>query len=270
MTVTDSKQINIFWFRRDLRLEDNNALFHALNSGEEVLPIFIFDKLILDKLSKDDARVTFIHELLEKTNSGLQKQSKSLAVFYSDPETVWKQLITKHHIKSVFINRDYEPYARERDQKIYDLLQSKNIVLKSYKDQVIFERNDIIKADGSPYVVYTPFSKKWKEKFREIKLENFSSEKLLHQISSHSYPFLSLNEIGFLRSNIKVVPFNISANFAIPRITSAVLVARRSIESARVTTLLSFPSDEIASNKPWPIISLLLADALASICICPE
>jgi len=212
MTVTDSKQINIFWFRRDLRLEDNNALFHALNSGEEVLPIFIFDKLILDKLSKDDARVTFIHELLEKTNSGLQKQSKSLAVFYSDPETVWKQLITKHHIKSVFINRDYEPYARERDQKIYDLLQSKNIVLKSYKDQVIFERNDIIKADGSPYVVYTPFSKKWKEKFREIKLENFSSEKLLHQISSHSYPFLSLNEIGFLRSNIKVVPFNISAN----------------------------------------------------------
>ena len=212
MTVTDSKQINIFWFRRDLRLEDNNALFHALNSGEEVLPIFIFDKLILDKLSKDDARVTFIHELLEKINSGLQKQSKSLAVFYSDPETVWKQLITKHHIKSVFINRDYEPYARERDQKIYDLLQSKNIVLKSYKDQVIFERNDIIKADGSPYVVYTPFSKKWKEKFREIKLENFSSEKLLHQISSHSYPFLSLNEIGFLRSNIKVVPFNISAN----------------------------------------------------------
>ena len=212
MTLTDSKQINIFWFRRDLRLEDNNALFHALNSGEELLPIFIFDKLILDKLSKDDARVTFIHELLENINSGLQKQSKSLAVFYGDPEAVWKQLITKHDIKSVFVNRDYEHYARERDQKIYDLLQSKNIVLKSYKDQVIFERNDIIKADGSPYVVYTPFSQKWKEKFREIKLENFTYEKPLHQISNHSYPFLNLDKIGFLRSNIKIAPFNISAN----------------------------------------------------------
>ncbi len=204
--------MNVFWFRRDLRLEDNHAFFHALNYAKEVLPIFIFDEIILDQLPQDDARVTFIHQLLAGINLTLQKQGKSLATFYGEPAIVWKQLLAKNHIKNVFINGDYEPYARKRDQAIDELLQSKGITLKSYKDQVIFEKNDIIKTDGSPYVVYTPFSKKWKERFTEAELENFPSEKLLHHISNHAYPFLSLDEIGFSKSKIKVRPFDISDN----------------------------------------------------------
>ncbi len=204
--------MNVFWFRRDLRLEDNHAFFHALNCAKEVLPIFIFDKIILDQLPQDDARVTFIHQLLAGINLTLQKQGKSLATFYGEPAIVWKQLLAKNHIKNVFINGDYEPYARKREQAIDELLQSKGITLKSYKDQVIFEKNDIIKTDGNPYVVYTPFSKKWKERFTEAELENFPSEKLLHHISNHAYPFLSLDEIGFSKSKIKVRPFDISDN----------------------------------------------------------
>jgi deoxyribodipyrimidine photo-lyase len=162
----------IFWFRRDLRLEDNKALFEALTSEEEVLPIFIFDENILNQLPKDDARVTFIHQLLEKINSKLQEIGKSIAVFHGKPEAIWKQLIVENKIEKVFFNHDYEPYARERDKTIYELLQANTIDIKNYKDQVIFEKSEVTKDDGLPYVVYTPYSNKWKEKFKQITLEN--------------------------------------------------------------------------------------------------
>jgi deoxyribodipyrimidine photo-lyase len=204
--------MHIFWFRRDLRLEDNKALFEALTSEEEVLPIFIFDENILNQLPKDDSRVTFIHQLLEKINSKLQEIGKSIAVFHGKPEAIWKQLIAENKIEKVFFNHDYEPYARERDKTIYELLQANTIDIKNYKDQVIFEKSEVTKDDGLPYVVYTPYSNKWKEKFKQITLENYNSEDFLDKITKHNYPFLSLKEIGFEPSTIVAPVYDISSS----------------------------------------------------------
>ena len=202
--------MNIFWFRRDLRLEDNAGLFHALKSGEGVLLIFIFDENILSQLPEDDARVTFIHQQLTKIQQQLQKLGKSLAVFYGDPFEVFNKILTENEIKTVYTNHDYEPYARKRDLELFHLFKEYNIEFKTSKDQVIFEKSEVTKDDGTPYVVYTPYSNKWKEHFKKIQLVHYNSEDCLEKITLHSYPFLGLNDIGFERSNIAVTPFDVS------------------------------------------------------------
>ena len=202
--------MNIFWFRRDLRLDDNAGLFYALQQMDGVLPIFIFDTCILSQLPKDDARVTFIHERLEIIQKQLEKIGKSLAVFYGTPNEVFEKLISENAISNVFTNTDYEPYARKRDLDLYQLFKQKNIEFKTCKDQVIFEKSEVTKDDGLPYVVYTPYSKKWKENFRKTPLINYNSEDFLDKIVSHSYPFLSLETIGFEKSSIKVTSFDVS------------------------------------------------------------
>lgn len=196
--------MTIFWFRRDLRLDDNVGFYEALKDSKTVLPIFIFDKNILLELPKDDARVHFISDLLEKMNSDLQQKQKSLAVFHDEPEAVFRKLISENQISAVYTNRDYEPYAEKRDAAIEKLLATQNIAFKTFKDQVIFEKDEVVKDDQKPYVVYTPYSNKWKEKFSHIKQENHSSENLLQNIVSHHYPFLDLTAIGFQKSNIKI------------------------------------------------------------------
>lgn len=203
--------MNVFWFRRDLRLDDNTGLFETL-SDNETLPIFIFDKNILSELPKDDSRVTFISELLEKIQKQLEKKKKSLAVFYGEPKIVFEKLISENTIKAVYTNHDYEPYARKRDSEISEFLKSKNVEFRTFKDQVIFEKAEVVKDDGKPYVVYTPYSKKWKEIFNKKLVESFPSESKLDHIAKHSYPFLSLKDIGFEKSEIKVEDFDISDN----------------------------------------------------------
>jgi deoxyribodipyrimidine photo-lyase len=200
----------LFWFRRDLRIDDNTALNEALASGEEVLPLFIFDKNILDELPKDDARVTFIMELLEGVQNVLRKHKRSLAVFYGEPENVISQLIKEHDVTALYANRDYEPYARKRDKAVYEMLQAKGIAFKSFKDQVIFEKSQNVKDDGTPYVVYTPYMKKWKELFKQESLRQYHPERELSKIAVHSYPFLSMEDIGFIQSGIKPVPYDVS------------------------------------------------------------
>ncbi len=202
--------MTIFWFRRDLRTEDNIGLFHALNSNEKVLPVFIFDDFILSQLPKDDARVTFIHEQLTNIQQQLNESGKSLAVFHGKPIEIFQQLITENKITAVYTNHDYEPYARKRDKEIYQLFKENNIIFKTSKDQVIFEKSEVVKDDGSPYVVYTPYARKWKEKFKTIPLIQYESEKKLANIAQHTYPFLSLAAIGFKTSTVKVKPYNIS------------------------------------------------------------
>ena len=125
--------MNIFWFRRDLRIDDNKGFFEALSSDNQVLPIFIFDDKILSELPKNDARVNFIHSRLEIINQELKKTGKSLAIFHGEPETIWKQILSENQINKVFFNHDYEPYARERDKTVYELLQSNNIEIKILK-----------------------------------------------------------------------------------------------------------------------------------------
>ncbi len=204
--------MTIFWFRRDLRLDDNAGLYHALKNHEAVLPIFIFDSVILDQLEKQDARVTFIHSLLSDIQTQLNKLGKSLAVFHGKPLEVFQKLVQEHSISTVYTNHDYEPYARKRDLELNGFFKSHHIEFKTSKDQVIFEKSEIVKDDGTPYVVYTPYSRKWKEKLQQEKLQPYPSDSFLHHIENHNYPFLSLEAIGFETATIAVRPFDISDN----------------------------------------------------------
>ena len=207
------KEIQIFWFRRDLRLNDNCGLFHALKSGKKVLPLFIFDKDILSKINSDDSRVSFIHQELENINNQLHKFDSSISVFHDKPIELFKKLSEKYTIDTVFTNHDYEPYALKRDQGVKELLASKKINFKSYKDQVIFERNEIVKKDGTAYKVYTPYSKKWLEAFNYKGITFFPSEDNTHQfIKTINNPFLSITDIGFKLSNIKVASYKVSSS----------------------------------------------------------
>lgn len=175
MEAIKKPTVNIFWFRRDLRLEDNHGLWNALKSGKEVLPIFIFDRLILDKLSdKYDKRVQFIHETIKKMDTELQNMGSALEVMYSTPLETFKYLTQKYDIGQVFTNHGYGQYGIERDALVNDYLSSKNIPFNTYKDHVIFEKKEITKDDGNPYTVFTPYSKKWKATLSQEHLKQFS------------------------------------------------------------------------------------------------
>ncbi len=196
-------KINIFWFRRDLRLNDNHGLFSALACEEKVLPIFIFDQDILAELPKNDARVTFIHKLLTDLDLALKKYGR-LAVFSGEPLAIFEALVKNHNVNAVFTNRDYEPYARSRENEIKNLLAAHGVGFKTFKDHVIFEAGEVLKADGKPYLVYTPYSNRWLEKFAKTDCVDFTTDINLNRIASHDYPFLSLGDIGFEKSAIVV------------------------------------------------------------------
>ncbi|MGB3079296.1 MAG: deoxyribodipyrimidine photo-lyase, partial [Saprospiraceae bacterium] len=160
--------ISIFWFRRDLRLHDNHGLYKALMHGDPVLCVFIFDKNILDALKdKTDRRVSFIHDSLLRINKEFTSIGSSLLTFHDTPENAFVQLYEKFQIKNVFTNHDYEPYAIARDADIEKLLTKKKIAFHSFKDQVIFERSEITKSDLTPYTIFTPYSKVWKDKYNQ-------------------------------------------------------------------------------------------------------
>ncbi len=191
----------MFWFRRDLRLFDNAGLHFALRGDFPVLPLFIFDSEILDALSdKHDKRVEFIHRTLQDLQQQLIKLNSSLLVRIGKPMDVWRQLVSEFDIKQVYCNADYEPYAMQRDQTIRDFLHRQGIEFFAFRDQVIFERNDVLKDDGDPYVVYTPFKNKWKEAFSAQHLLNLSFDiSTYHKnyLSNEPLPFPSLEDIGF-------------------------------------------------------------------------
>jgi deoxyribodipyrimidine photo-lyase len=203
------KKVSIFWFRRDLRLEDNVGLSEALKGEYPVLPIFIFDKEILDKLPKNDARLNFIFQTLQEMRlSLLDTNQSSISLFYGNPKSVFNNLISEYDVQSVYTNRDYEPYAKERDTLIQQLLESNNILFSTFKDQVIFEKNEIVKGDGKPYVVYTPFKNKWKEAFNANLIhENETKPYFNNLILETDLPNISLEDMGFTKSDIKVPKF---------------------------------------------------------------
>lgn len=197
-------KICVHWFRRDLRLFDNHALYEALKSGDPVLCVFIFDKNILNRLSnRSDLRVNFIYRELHDLKSKLEQFGSSLLILYGEPETVWNDLLNTHPISAVYTNRDYEPYAKSRDLQIAGLLQKKGISFNTFKDQVIFEERDILKDDGTPYTVFTPYSKKWKSNFNILQLQPFASEQLTKNfaqtlvLSSPSLEDMGFNPVGF-------------------------------------------------------------------------
>jgi deoxyribodipyrimidine photo-lyase len=211
--------INIFWFRRDLRLHDNAGLYHALKGENPVLPIFIFDKNILEKLEdKADSRVTFLHDTLSALKTELEQLGSTLHVYYGNPMDIWQKITSEFSIEKVFTNKDYEPYALERDTAVKSFLQEKNIDFQLFKDHVIFEYQEVTKDDGLPYTVFTPYSRKWKAKL-DTKQENYKGSPIsyyfkpypnedyfsnLFRSTSQNPTLPSLESMGFERSNIAI------------------------------------------------------------------
>ncbi|SHE31496.1 deoxyribodipyrimidine photo-lyase [Mariniphaga anaerophila] len=206
------QKISVFWFRRDLRLHDNHALFEALKSPFPVLSVFIFDTKILEKLnSRNDARVSFVHSQVWKIKTELEKLGSSLKVFHATPDEAFRELVDNYDIQLVFANKDYEPYAQERDKKIETLLSTSGVVFKRFKDQVIFEENEVLKDDGNPYTVFTPYSKKWKQVLGKEEIPVFPSENLTRNyLKIESFFFPQLNDLGFEKSLISIPPPDIS------------------------------------------------------------
>lgn len=194
-------KVNIIWFRRDLRLTDNAALYHALTGNHPVLPVFIFDRNILDKLdTKSDRRVVFIHAALEEMQNQLREPGSSLEVYDGFPVEVYKMLLEKYSVEKVFTNHDYEPYALEREAAVEKLLGDHGASLHTCKDQVIFEKDEVVKDDGKPYTVFTPYSKKWKARLTEFYLKPFPTEKYFgHFYKQPPVTIPSLESMGFCR-----------------------------------------------------------------------
>lgn len=206
------KEISICWFRRDLRLNDHAAFYRALISDYPVLPIFIFDPIILNKLSdKEDKRLAFIHQELLKLNLELNKTGSSFLVKHDAVISVFKGLLKNYMVKAVYLNHDYEPEAISRDEELREFLSEKGIELHTFKDQVIFEKSDIMKSDGTPYTVFTPYSKRWKEKYSNLETIEFPSQDYVSaclKIENQAIP--SLQEIGFKNVHFDFPEFNIS------------------------------------------------------------
>ncbi|CAM4255798.1 cryptochrome/photolyase family protein [Zobellia nedashkovskayae] len=208
-----SDKISVFWFRRDLRLDDNVGFLEALKSTHKVLPIFIFDTEILENLPKDDARVTFIFENLQKMRDTLQQENhSSIAIYHGKTASIFKNLLEEYNIDTVYTNHDYEPYAKKRDEEIKNLLEKNDISFNTFKDQVIFEKDDILKADGTPYIVYTPFKNKWKEHFNPEEHLNihYTSQYRDNLIQNSRLPNLSLSDMGFKTSSLKVPDYTVT------------------------------------------------------------
>ncbi len=202
----------VFWFRRDLRVEDNHGLFQALSGKSKVLPIFIFDKEILDKLEDKDPRLEFIISRLKSINEILNKHKSSIYILHDKPINAFKKIIKEFKIEKVIFNNDYEPYALKRDSQIKHFLDENGVKLESYKDQVIFEKNEIVKNDQSPYVVYTPYSNKWIANFDPSMVESFPSEQLLDNVVSQTFAFINIETLGFNKSTIEIPPPIFSKN----------------------------------------------------------
>lgn len=204
-------KINVFWFRRDLRLDDNTGLRRALDSGLPVLPLFIFDTNITDELPANDPRITFIYETLDSINNELKKTGSSLLVKKGDPLKIWEEVIRSHDVAEVYANRDYEPYAIGRDNKIESFLAKQNISLNLFKDQVIFEKQEVVKPDNTPYTVFTPYRNRWFQKLKEepdvlTERKKISTDRFFQ----FSAGFPSFEQTGFKKSNIRVRDFDLS------------------------------------------------------------
>ena len=196
----------IFWFRRDLRLYDNVGLFHALSKSNNVYTIFIFDKDITKNLNKDDYRLSFIIEQIKLMNEKLKKYECSINIFYGKPLDVFKNIISKTEVEKIVFNKDYEPYAIKRDDAIKELVTKNNIEFIGYKDHVIFEENEVVKDNGDPYVVYTPYSRKWINKLNDKEIISYHSDEYLSNLKSFNKT-LKIDEVPF-SSNLTPLELN--------------------------------------------------------------
>lgn len=204
------EKIAIYWFRRDLRLTDNHALNKAINGNSPVIPLFIFDDQIIKELPKDDARISFIYDSLEKIHNKLKEHNSSVYCLKGDPIQIWHQLLNEFDIVAVYGNEDYEPYGIQRDTAVGNILRQHDIPYYLVKDHVVFAKNEILKKDNTPYTVYTPYKNKWLENFNGENLTEFPIENF-ENFAQIQFDFPKLSLLGFERSLIKVNPFNIDS-----------------------------------------------------------
>jgi len=204
-------KINIFWFRRDLRLEDNTALNKALAEGIPVLCVFIFDTSIIDELPQDDPRISFIYHTLSELNVQLLKYGSSLLILKGDPVILWKNLAESYSIKAVFVNKDYEPYSILRDLNVESILFQRSIPLNRFKDQVIFEEKEILKSDNNPYTLFTPYKNRWIKRLSGMtEILSGSSVNVRSDFYKNIFPFPSLETLGFKKSLKSVLPIDLT------------------------------------------------------------
>ena len=196
-------KVSIFWFRRDLRLDDNHGLNQALQGSLPVQPIFIFDTDILSELPHKDARVEFIYKQILNLQQIIGSKGGYLDVRYGKPIVVWKDILEEYQVEKVFANKDYEPYARHRDKEVYDLLQKSNIRFSAYKDHVLFEKSEVLKKDGTPYAVFTPYSRLWKSRVDDDTFKTYPSDNSDHWHQGEPRQILSLKDMGFEPSDIE-------------------------------------------------------------------
>lgn len=205
--------VSVFWFRRDLRIDDNHGLYHCLQSaGSKVIPVFIFDELILSQLARDDHRVSFIFSAVQKLKSEFESCGFDLQVHHGRPLAVFKKLVAQHKISAVFTNEDYEPYARERDASVAKFLEKSGVAFRSFKDQVIFAKDEVAKDDGSPYRMFTPYSRKWLQQFKGV--ASYPSRKLLKEGGLKKFSRMPcLKELGFETSKIEIPKTHLAPTF---------------------------------------------------------
>ncbi|MCF2489999.1 deoxyribodipyrimidine photo-lyase [Dyadobacter sp. CY347] len=199
MSLKTKEKITLFWFRRDLRLHDNAGLYYALRGEHPVVPLFIFDKTILDDLdNKHDKRLMFIHQTVLDLQKELRELGSDILVFYGHPTDVWKELSEQYDIAEAVTNTDYEPYATERDTAVNKILQAKNAQLKAYKDQVIFEKKEILTGQNTPYTVFTPYSRMWRQKCNDFYLSSYPNKKYFKNFfKCKGSEIPKLEEMGF-------------------------------------------------------------------------
>jgi deoxyribodipyrimidine photo-lyase len=197
------EKVNIFWFRRDLRVADNCGFYEALVAGKPVLPVFIYDSKILNDLEDDDSRVEFITAEVAKLKEEFERNNSTLWIYHGKPLEAFKRLWIEYEIDTVYANQDYEPYAKERDQEINSFLATHGVGLLQFKDQLIFHKNDILKPDGKPYTVFTPYSKKWLANLNVNPIENYPSEKYLKNLlKTLPLPDIKLRDLGFRKGSL--------------------------------------------------------------------
>jgi deoxyribodipyrimidine photo-lyase len=205
--------VTVFWFRRDLRFNDNAGLYHALKSRKPVVGFFIFDEAILDKLNRNlpDNRVDFIYNAIQQLRHEFEKRGGTLEVIHATVDQAWKQLMQAYSIQAVYTNHDYEPYARTRDKEIGTLLTEKGITFYSCKDQVIFEKNEIVKDDGKPYTVFTPYKNKWRKTVNEFYLRSYPVEKYAGNLHQTTGKFrVHPEDIGFPKNQDSATDYKLT------------------------------------------------------------
>ena len=265
MTKKDKPVVNIFWMRRDLRLDDNTALYHVLKTRENVLPVYIYNPDILERLEvRPDFRVNFIYKTLAGIKESLEKLGSSLYIAHGRPQDVFKRMAEEYHICSVYANRDYEPYSVYRDIQVERFLKINKIEYHSYKDHVLFEKDELVKEDGKPYTVFTPYKNKFLEKFNKEMVRSLNTAQYFHNfIRIKPFPMMSIEMLGFEPLNIvfpsKALPQTLLEEYAANRDfparngTSKLSVHLRfgTISIRKVTALAVLYSDTFLSELIW-------------------